>query len=182
MTNAALRAEEARDLRAQLGNLEGDEDEMQFMDTSPRRRVDTIYSMETGEAIHVLRYHLKDVMEKRRPDGSFAFTADKGRAPAFRPGTTKCFMAKDSPDRATLDELGIVKVCPAEHLQNAYAAQRHAEHKHGSEWRAFQAHLEAVERENDRDRQDRQIEAMMALAGQSPARRRRKGEPPEGGE
>lgn len=177
MTNAALRAEEARDLRSQIADLDNDASEIQFMDTSPRRVVDTVYSVESGEPINVLRYHLTEIMAKKLPDGRPAFTARPENAPVYKQGHVKCFMAKDSPAQEALHAIGIYKVCPAERLANDYAMQVHAEHKHRTEWRMYMAHLEGEERQADRARQQAQIDAMMAVAAAATGEKRGPGRP-----
>ena len=175
MTNAALRAEEARDLRTQLGALMDDEAEIIFMDTSPRRQIETVYSMQSGEEIHVLRYHLPEIMGKQLPDGRPAFTARKELAPVYRQGSTPCFMADNSPEREALNELGIFKICPAKKLANNYAKQVHAQHKHHAEWAMYQDHVNSLEQADWKRRQEEQTAAIMKLAEGNAATQEKRG-------
>lgn len=167
----AIRAEEARDLRAQLGTMApGAMAEIVFMDMTPRRWA-TIYSTETGEAVPVLEYHIEEVMAKRLPDGRPMFVARKENAPAIVQNHIKCFLARGSEQRDLVDELNISPgfYCRAESLQSELAAQVHAEHKHPTRWRILQDHLAREREEEAREMQRQQLEAMRLMAGQ-PAR------------
>jgi hypothetical protein len=163
----AERAERARDLKSQIAELsEAQAKEIVFMDVSPQRRSVTIYSMLTGEPIPVPRYRLDDLMKQTLPDGRYAFTADPAKAPEYRLGTVKCFLHPDSPERLTLQEIGLGGAfCPAAHLANEYEKVQHAQHKHRKQWAAYQAHLAVQERKKYEERQDRQLEATLKMAG-----------------
>lgn len=172
----ATQIEKQIDMRRQINELD-DVDESDFMFEDRTRRVwHTLYSTETGEPIPVIRYHLNDFLSKRRPDGLPMFTAHQSQAPEYKLGETKCFLAPGAPEEALVKELGIYKACKAVHLQNKAAARTHAEHKHKSEWRTLQEYLADVQAREDRERQDKQMEAMMALAGNA---KRGPGRPPK---
>lgn len=163
----AQEVEEALDLKRQISGLEdpGDQNFL-FQDTSPRTRWDTVYSTQTGEPIQVKRHRLIATLEKRLPDGTKAFTADRSLAPEYRLGDVKCFLARDSEERQMVDALNIAPgyYCVAEHLANESAAQVHAEKRHPTRWRMYQAHLDRAERERDREERQAQTNAILALA------------------
>lgn len=167
MTTHAQELEKALDLKRQIAGLEdpGDQDFI-FQDTSPPTRWEVVYSTESGEPIRVKRHRLMAVLQKRLSDGSKAFTADPANVPEYKLGVTKCFLARGSEERPVVDSLNIAPgyYCIAEHLANEMAAEVHAEKRHPTRWRMYQRHLGEVERQDDRDRQDAQIAAIMKLA------------------
>lgn len=161
----AQRAEEARDLRRQLQGVENTFlNDVIFMETSPPKRITTLYSMTDGEPIHVFEYRAHMYLDRTLPDGTPQFTAYKERAPVYRQGTIKCFMAKESPDRDILNELGIVKVCNAEHLPNEFAKRQHARSKHKHEWAAYEDFLAQRREDEYREQQAMQAQAFRILA------------------
>lgn len=167
MTTDAQRIEEALNLKRQLGVLDNIADsDMIFQDTSPPARWETIYSMETGEAIRVKRHRLISILEKRLPNGTAAFTATQGNAPEYRLGAVKCFLARGSKEREEIDAMNIAPgyYCVAEHLANEGAAITHAEKRHPSRWKNYQNQLQRMERQSDRERQDAQTAAILELA------------------
>lgn len=170
MTNQlAERAEQARDLRQQIAGLESsDQREIIFKDTSPSRRRVTFYSTIDGEKINIPEYMMESVMRKRRDDGEFMFTSDPAKAPTRKPGTIKCFLHPDSPDREILNEIGLAAShCPANTLGNLYSKRIHALHRHRQEWAMYQEHLETGRRELAEHQQREQTAAMLALAGRA---------------
>jgi hypothetical protein len=95
--------------------------------------------------------------------------------------SVKCFLHPESPERAVLNEIGITTICESAHLANASSRRIHAERRHRTAWTQYQEHL-AEEREAEwRDRQERQLDATLALAkaaaGQSEEVRRGPGRP-----
>jgi hypothetical protein len=178
MTNAAIRAQQRRDLRQQIAVLgRGEEEESwEVQDVTRHRNWESLWSTESGEEIKLLSYHLDEYLNKQLPDGRPMFVARPEEAPPYREGRTKCFMAKDSPEREALNDLGIFKVCPAEKLANNFAKQMHAEHKHRTEWRMYSDYLANLEKDADRERQQAQTEAMLEVARSS---RRGPGRPPK---
>lgn len=168
MTNApAERVQDIRDLRDQIVGLEReDEQEMVFRDTSPRRVRVHVWSMQDGEEITIARKMLENVLKKRLPDGRYAFTARKEEAPVYRRGQVKCFLHSESPERVILQEIGLAGItCPAANLANAYSKRIHAMHRHKQEWAAYQDYLDGEKETRDRERQDLQLEATLAMAG-----------------
>lgn len=164
----AQQVEEALNLKRQLNILDTIADsDMIFQDTSPPKRWDIVYSTQSGEPIRVARHRLIATLEKRLPNGERAFTADRDKAPVYRLGTVKCFLAKGSEEREMIDRLNISPgyYCPAEHLANDGAARIHAEKRHPSRWRIYQEHIYAEERKEEREERRQQTGAMLRLAG-----------------
>lgn len=162
----ALEVERALDLKKSIVGLDAPDTEFLFQDTSPPARWSTVYSTQTGEPIRVKRHRLIAQLEKRLPDGSKAFTADKAAVPVYQLGEVKCFLARGSKDREMVDELNIAPgfYCPAEHLANDMAARVHAEKRHPARWRMFKEYQEKQERDMDRAERRAEIAAIRALA------------------
>lgn len=164
----AERVEEAINLKRQAASLQSYSDaQMIFQDTSPPKRWGIVYSMQTGEPIRVAAHRLEHVLSKQLDDGRPAFTGSRERAPTYRLGDVKCFLARDSEEREAVDALNIAPgfYCQAEHLANSYAARVHAEKKHPTSWRIYSEHIEALEREQEREERRQQTDAMLRLAG-----------------
>lgn len=161
----AERAEQARDLRAQIGGLAAmDSQEIIFKDVSPRVGKATVYSMRSGRPAQVPLHLLQRTLEKQDRDGTFLFTAFKDKAPEFKRGQVKCFLHPESDERSLLDEIGLAAVtCPGK-LASTYSKRLHAEHRHSSEWALYQEVRKQHEDQDNRDRQDRQLEATLAIA------------------
>lgn len=184
MTNApAERVQDIRDLRDQITGLQReDEQEMVFRDTSPRRSLVRIWSMQNGEEISIARKLLENTLRKTLPDGRYAFTARKEEAPVYRKGTLKCFLHPESPEREILNEIGLSGItCPAASIANAHSKRIHAQHRHKQEWEAFSDYLASQEREEDREQRRMQLDATLAIAGQAAGNSAmpRRGRPPK---
>ena len=164
--NEAKLQEEIRDLRAQLDDLsKQDLYEVLFQEINTGREPVTLYRSENGETITIPAYMVPKVINLRDADGRFRFVADKSDAPEFKPNTIKCFMHKDSPDRATLDAAGLAgKTCPAAHLASTYSMNIHAAHRHRYEWAAYQKHLSTESAAKEQEERRQQLEATLAIA------------------
>lgn len=160
------RAEHLRDLRGQVAGLESQNvGEVVFQEISPGRQPVTVYSVENGEPVSVPAYMLGAVMEKRLEDGRFRFVGKKEDAPEYTPGTVKCFLHPDSPERDILNEIGMVTVtCPTAHLANEHSKRIHAQHRHKQEWAAYNEHRSGQEKKRYEERQDRQLNATLEIA------------------
>ena len=173
--NIAERVQEGIDLKRSIPELSGEEGlGIIFQDTSPPRRWGKVWSMTTGEMIPVPYHRLEVVLSKRlHPDqgGGRAFTSHQEEAPAMVIGTVKCFLAKDSPQREIVDQLNISPGywCRTVTIPNELAAETHAEHRHPSRWKAYKAYLDRKERDEMRDQQRQQTEAILALASRGQA-------------
>ena len=165
--NAAQRFEDARDLRKQLGNLGLDDAEQQFFilkETSPPRRKTQLWSMEDGSSYYFLNFRVTAMLEQTMADGRPRWTARKERAPKVVVSEHPCFLAPESEIRAELDALGITVRCKSKH-PSKFAMEQVASKKHPNSWKAWQAHLKEKQDQADRERQNQQVAAMMALAG-----------------
>ena len=169
--NPAQRAEEARDLTKQLGNLGLDADEQQFFilkETSLPRRRTRLWSMEDGQSYEFFNFRVRAMLDQTMPDGRPRWTAYEERAPKVAVSTYNCFLAPESEIRAELDSLGITVRCRSKH-PSKFAMEQVATKKHPNSWKAWQAHLKEKQDRADRARQDAQVEAMMSLAGNATA-------------
>ena len=162
------RAEEQRDIKASLTASQGldrqEEQELIFKETSPRRRKTTIYRVRDGQPTTVPEYMAIKALDIIEIDGTYRFTSDPAKAAEHKPGTVKCFLHADSPDREVLDELGLSRTCPMAALKNPHSKRMHALHRHPQEWLAFQEHLEAAEKAEEKAAQKAQLAATLALA------------------
>lgn len=168
----AEQQQHARDLRAQLtelGKEEANDTEMEFIEWSPGRKMQKLWSMQDGMEINIPRYMVAGAIVKRLPDGRYAFTAYQEEAPKFKDGNVACFLAANSPERDSglLEAAGLdhLPTCPAEHLRSGYSKRTHAENRHGQSWAILQDYIKDQEREETRTEQRRQTDAMLELAG-----------------
>jgi hypothetical protein len=159
-------AERLRDLRGQVAGLETqDVGQVVFQEISPGRQPVTIYSVENGEPVSVPAYMLNAVMEKRLDDGRFRFVGKKEDAPEYMPGTVKCFLHPESPERKILTEIGMDTItCPAANLANQHSKRIHAQHRHKQEWAAYHEYKGEQEKKRYEERQDKQLEATLSIA------------------
>ena len=162
----AVQAERTRDLRGQVAEIDkSDEPEILFMEISPGRVPIRVYSTKNGEHIDVPAYMIGAAMELKNEDGTFRFVADAKNAPEYKPGTIKCFLHKDSPERPILELVGLgSSFCPAEHLGSEYSKRMHGLHRHKQEFAAYQEHRENEKEAKAVARQEEQLEATLAIA------------------
>lgn len=163
--------ERTRDLKSQMDDLRKESDqEIIFKETSPPRRFLTLYSRADGEPVMVPEKLAEKALEKRLPDGGFMFTTRASEAPEYKMGTVKCFLHEESPERLSgaLDEVGLTGiVCPAGRLASLYSKRIHAQHRHKQQWETYQEHLSLQKNQEYEDRQQKQLEATLALAGRA---------------
>jgi len=163
----AVQAERTRDLRGQVAELDkSDQPEILFMEISPGRVPIRVYSTKDGSPIDVPAYMIGAAMELKNEDGTFRFVADAKNAPEYKPGTIKCFLHKDSPERPILEMVGLGGAfCPADHLASDYSKRIHGLHRHKQEFAAWQEYVEREKEEKREDRLNKQLEATLAIAG-----------------
>jgi hypothetical protein len=168
MTNQiAEEIEQARDLRSQLSGLgSGDEQQIQFEVSSPGRRRVHLWSMVDGVEIVIPKYMAASALSKRDPRSAngYLFTSRQTMAPPVKLGTLPCFLHPDAPEAAILQDAGVVGFCPANALASNYSRRIHAQNRHRQQWEMYQDYINTQERQADRARQDKQMEAMMSLA------------------
>ena len=169
MPGIAEKERRARDLRSQVAELEPGLEGVIFEHIRTRRELVTVYSMADGEAIPVPEYMVRAVMTKT-VNGEYMFTDNPAEAPEYRKGTVKCFLHADSAERATgvLSEIGLAgKVCPAGSLASVHSKRTHGERRHGREWAAYKEYLDNEKETKAIARQEKQLEATLALAGKA---------------
>lgn len=165
----AERMQRVRDLKGAINELSVDPDDQKeiiIRETSPRIRKTTVYSMTDGEPIQVPLKLLELVMYKRDPKtGQYAFTATESEAPKFKLGEIKCFLHPEANDRVLLDEIGLANIhCMSAHLGSLYSKRMHALHRHSQEWAMYQEFVEGRKEQEREARQERQLEATLAIA------------------
>ena len=169
MQDTATKERRIRDLKGQIADLDAqDEGEWLFMENSPARKKVKLYSMIDGEPVMIPKYMAGAALNKRRPQdegGGFMFTDNQGEAPEYVVGDTKCFMHRDSPERAILKEIGLGSVfCPAANLGGVYSRRIHGQNRHRKQWAAYQEYVTAAKEAETTARQERQLEATLAIA------------------
>ena len=112
----------------------------------------------TYERAPILYYMLPAKLRERRPDGSFIWTTNDPHKLPYR-GTHKCFLHKDSPDRAEYDKMGL-RLCKKSNIINAFEVKQHMEKKHSKEWKAIEDVRRERERQEDRAAQRQLYEAV----------------------
>ena len=124
-----------------------------------------IYHRETGEPREVLVNMLAKTLKKKNPDGSRVF--DTAPTKEYKQGSVPCWFNPASERYADIREIpGLENFkCDAAHLASEFDAELHAKNRHDRRYLRVKDYLDRKEREDDRKRQDRQIEAMMAMAG-----------------
>lgn len=169
----AVKTEEVRDLRDQISDIKSsDLREIVLEESSPPRYRHPVYSMLSGEEVLVAEKRLEAVLSQKLPDGRYAFTANPEQAPSYKRNQIKCVFHPESSERQTLDEIGLAGViCHSAHLASMFSRRIHAENRHPSSWRAYQEWLSEQKEQATAARQEKQIEATLALAGNvAPAR------------
>lgn len=113
-----------------------------------------VYHTKTGDRSVVNRNMLRQQLQKKLPDGSYAFSLMPPRdkdGNIIKPlqGTIKCMLHKDSPDRALYDQMGFA-VCPKDNIPNQHNLVQHMKHRHHVEWEAIEKVRIDAEKAEDR--------------------------------
>ena len=157
-----------RDIAEMDAALKAEKDGLIFMETSPREEPITLYAMADGEPIPMSRNIAEIAIKKKYKGGGYLFTDNPAEAPTYKRGEVKCFLHPESAERALLDEVGMAsKVCHSEHLASLYSKRIHAQRRHKDEWAAFTEYKNDLKEAAALDRQERQLEATLALAGKA---------------
>ena len=157
-------AEKQRDLRNQLAGIGAeDEQEIQFIEWSPGRRMVTVWNMESGESVTLPRYQAVAALNTVNPSGGYMWTADPSKAPEPFVPSVPCFLHPDSEYRPILRELGITATCMTK-LSDLDSMEKHAK-RHPSRWARLEREIARRERTKYETMQQQQTDAMMALAG-----------------
>jgi len=181
LARIAIAEEDRRDLTDRITDIDAEaQAEILFQDTSPARPMTILYATLDGEPIPMTRKRAREMLQRKLPDGRYMFVApnEDGSKPAhlpeYRLGSVKCFMHRDSDERPELDaELGMAgKACPKDALANLYAKRIHERTCHKREREMWQGYQDDKKEAEAIARQDRQYEAMMALAQSNQANAR----------
>ena len=166
MPGKAATAERVRDLKSQIAGLSAEEvGEILFLEISPGREPVTVYSTENGAPTPVPAYRINEVMSLTDKDGNHRFVSDPSNAPEYKPGSVKCFLHKDSPERPILEKIGLGAVtCPMATLASLHSKRQHGLHRHKQEFAALQEYKENEKEEKREARQDSQLEATLSIA------------------
>ena len=107
-----------------------------------------IYDTQTGERSTANRNMLRQLLRRKREDGSLVFTTIK---PPFEPkrGTYKCMLHPNDPNRGHYEELGF-PVCMKSNLTSPFQVRRHMEKRHKMEWAGIEQERIDTERAEDR--------------------------------
>jgi len=158
--------ETIRDLRRQIDGISReDEQEVIFRETSARKGRELLYRMIDGEPVPMrigLARRAINMLDNR---GNPKWTTHQELAPKWTPGEVKCFLHPEAPERAVLAEIGIPPVCETGNLRNGQAKRDHAEHCHKREWAAYNEYLSQERERVYNERQDKQLEATLKIAG-----------------
>lgn len=183
--------QDVQDLRSELGSTAGgllNRGLKEMMkDASDPTVLVPLYHTATGEMRMVPMWTLdgkNSLLLRRNPDGKPTFSTRQPEV-VYRPGEVPCMLNPAHADyNKYRNEVGIIRgePCPAGNLASLYDMRMHMQHRHRQEWATIQDY-----ENEERDAEDRMNQRLMARAaaaalGESPARRRRKGEPPEGDE
>lgn len=172
MARIAHQEESRRDMVDRISGIDAeDQAEIQFADTSPPRPLTILYATQDGEPVVVTRKRARLLLTRKLPGGQYMFIAplEDGSPPAhlpeYRRGSVKCFMHVESEERSILNSLGMAgKECIAGQLANIYAKRIHERKCHKREREMFQDYLDDEKEQATIDRQEKQYEAMMAMA------------------
>ena len=105
-----------------------------------------VYDTRTAERSIVNRNMLQQQLEKRREDGSFAFSTRQPEGIEPDRGTLQCFLHEDNPNREKYDKMGLVR-CEKSNFFTEMDRERHLRMRHP---RAF-ATLESERTRGERD-------------------------------
>jgi hypothetical protein len=165
------RVQTIRDIEREAALLAGEDapQEIIFKDISPGRKKMPLWRVRDGREIQVPKYMLANVLAKRDPaTGEYIFTGKQSDAAEYKPGTVLCFLHADSPEQAILSEIGLsANPCPKATLRNNHSKRMHAKHRHKQEWEAYEEYLDDKKEAQAVERQQKQLEATLALAGKS---------------
>ena len=163
----AERVQTLRDIQREAARIAGEDapQEIIFKDISPGRKKVSLWRLSDGREIRIPVYMLPQILGKLNADGSDIFTGTKAQAPEYKPGTVLCFLHADSPEQVILSEIGLTaNPCSKSTLRNNHSKRMHAKHRHKQEWEAYEEYLDDQKEQDAVGRQERQLEATLAIA------------------
>ena len=127
-----------------------------------------IYDTETGEPREVLVNMLAKTLKKKR-DGRPAFSVTPTKE--HKLGSVPCWFNPASDQYAWISSIPGLETfeCASAHLASEFDAELHAQHRHVNRYKRVKDFEERREKAAAKDAQERQIAAMLAMAGSKAA-------------
>jgi hypothetical protein len=113
-----------------------------------------VYDNRTANRSVVNRNMLQQQLEKRRADGSFAFSTRQPEGVEPIVGTLKCFLHEDDSNRERYDRMGLVRCIKSDFL-NEMDRENHLRRRHPKAYATL---------ENERTRGERDAERLERIA------------------
>ena len=113
-----------------------------------------VYDNRTADRSVVNRNMLQQQLEKRREDGSFAFSTRKPEGIEPVVGTLKCFLHEDDPNREKYNSMGLVR-CRKSNFFTEMDRENHLRRRHPRAYATL---------ENERTRDERDAERLERIA------------------
>tara|TARA_R100000781_G_scaffold64433_1_gene40679 strand:- start:384 stop:953 length:570 start_codon:yes stop_codon:yes gene_type:complete len=132
-----------------------------------------VYDNFTGDRSVVNRNMLPQQLQKRRTDGSYAFTTKKPEGIAPVVGKLKCRLHKDDPDRELFDSWGL-PYCTKENLTASHDLRVHMERRHRREWATIDGENKVKEKQEEQAKDNLLAEAIKELAASNRASNNRR--------
>ena len=107
-----------------------------------------VYDTKTGWPSTINNNNLRQVLRKKRLDGSYVFGLRQTVKPVD--GTFKCFLHKDDQNRELYNVKGFA-VCPKDNLASPYQVTRHMQKRHKTEWGEIEKDRQDAEKKEDRE-------------------------------
>jgi len=127
----------------------------------------SVWSMQDGSESHVLKHKLNEVLRKRNPDGSpkFWIPGMPNQPPEQKRGVLLCQLNENHEDREWLDSIGLVgRTCRKATLLSEFDVETHMLNRHRQENALIQTALERRKRDEERELQQLQLQALRNAA------------------
>jgi len=131
-----------------------------------------VYDTFSGDRSIVNRNMLPQQLQKRREDGSYAFSTTKPEKQMVY-GVIKCRLHKDDPDRELFDSWGL-PYCTKANLTASHDLRVHMEKLHRREWATIDGENKAKEKEEEKAKDNLLAEAIKELAASNRASNNRR--------
>ena len=127
----------------------------------------SVWSMEDGTESRVLKHKLNEVLRKRNPNGSpkFWIPGMPNKPPEQKRGVLLCQLNENHEDREWLDSIGLIgRTCRKATLMSAFDVETHMLNRHRQESALIQTALDRRQREEERELQQLQLQALRNSA------------------
>ena len=127
----------------------------------------SVWSMQDGSESHVLKHKLNEVLRKRNLDGSpkFWIPGMPDKPPEQKRGVLLCQLHQDHDDREWLDSIGLTgRNCRKATLMSEFDVETHMLNRHRQESALIQTALERRKRDEERELQQLQLQALRSAA------------------